>query len=87
MQGTTRMLLTVIPYFKEVILMSFKCEHCGNSNTEIQSAGEIQRESSLGFPWSRNIIESSEADSSTEVHRHSQQKVASTPSTSSPAPT
>lgn len=36
------MLLTVIPYFREVIIMSFRCEHCGNSNTEIQSAGEIQ---------------------------------------------
>lgn len=43
-QGVTRMLLTMIPYFKEVIVMSFKCEHCGNRNTEIQSAGEIQRE-------------------------------------------
>lgn len=42
-QGVTRMLLTMIPYFKEVIVMSFKCEHCGNRNTEIQSAGEIQR--------------------------------------------
>ena len=43
-QGVTRMLLTSIPYFREVIIMSFRCEHCGNSNTEIQSAGEIQRE-------------------------------------------
>ncbi|KAJ9121674.1 hypothetical protein QFC22_002294 [Naganishia vaughanmartiniae] len=40
--GMTRMLLTVIPYFREVIVMSFRCEHCGNSNTEIQQAGEIQ---------------------------------------------
>ncbi|KAJ9096577.1 hypothetical protein QFC19_007109 [Naganishia cerealis] len=40
--GTTRMLLTVIPYFREVIVMSFHCDHCGNSNTEIQQAGEIQ---------------------------------------------
>jgi zinc finger protein len=38
------MLLTSIPYFREVIIMSFRCDHCGNSNTEIQSAGEIQRE-------------------------------------------
>jgi hypothetical protein len=43
-QGITRMLLTSIPYFREVIIMSFRCDHCGNSNTEIQSAGEIQRE-------------------------------------------
>lgn len=28
-QGETRMLLTVIPYFREVIVVSFRCEHCG----------------------------------------------------------
>ncbi|GAA6010075.1 hypothetical protein JCM10207_007547 [Rhodosporidiobolus poonsookiae] len=41
-QGETRMLLTVIPYFREVIVVSFRCEHCGYKNNEIQSAGEIQ---------------------------------------------
>ncbi|GAA5827470.1 hypothetical protein JCM11251_003825 [Rhodosporidiobolus azoricus] len=41
-QGETRMLLTVIPYFREVIVVSFRCEHCGYSNNEIQSAGAIQ---------------------------------------------
>ncbi|BGP01085.1 Zinc finger protein ZPR1 [Rhodotorula toruloides] len=41
-QGETRMLLTVIPYFREVIVVSFRCEHCGYQNNEIQSAGEIQ---------------------------------------------
>ncbi|KAK0530080.1 nucleolar zinc-finger protein [Tilletia horrida] len=40
--GTTRMLLTSIPYFKEVIVMSFYCPHCHESNNEVQSAGEIQ---------------------------------------------
>ncbi|TIC49729.1 hypothetical protein E3Q04_04280 [Wallemia mellicola] len=45
--GTTRMLLTMIPYFKEVVVMSFRCEHCGNSNSEIQSASEIQERGSL----------------------------------------
>ncbi|KAI0130991.1 zf-ZPR1-domain-containing protein [Daldinia grandis] len=40
--GTTRMLLTSIPYFREVILMSFSCDKCGFSNSEIQSAGTIQ---------------------------------------------
>jgi ZPR1 zinc-finger domain len=39
LKGRTRMLLTSIPYFKEVIIMSFRCEHCGASNNEIQSAG------------------------------------------------
>ncbi|XP_072237697.1 zinc finger protein ZPR1 [Leuresthes tenuis] len=40
--GITRMLLTKIPFFKEVIVSSFSCANCGWSNTEIQSAGQIQ---------------------------------------------
>lgn len=40
--GTTRMLLTRIPFFREVVLMSFECPHCGYANNEIQSAGRIQ---------------------------------------------
>lgn len=42
-EGTTRLLLTAIPYFKEIIISSFTCDHCGYRDTEIQSAGEIQR--------------------------------------------
>lgn len=38
----TRLLLTKIPFFREVIVSSFSCEHCGWNNTEIQSAGRIQ---------------------------------------------
>lgn len=41
-QGTTRMLLTQIPFYKETIVMSFTCEHCGYENNEIQPAGEIE---------------------------------------------
>ncbi|XP_075156740.1 zinc finger protein Zpr1 [Haematobia irritans] len=41
--GVTRLLLTKIPFFKEVVLMSFKCEFCGFENNEIQSASEIQK--------------------------------------------
>ena len=41
-QGTTRLLLTKIPFFKDVILMSFSCPHCGESNNEIRPAGPIQ---------------------------------------------
>lgn len=40
--GTTRLLLTRIPFFKEIIVSSFSCDNCGWSNTEIQSAGRIQ---------------------------------------------
>ena len=38
----TRLLLTRIPFFREVILMSFSCERCGFKNSEVQSAGQIQ---------------------------------------------
>lgn len=41
LQGTTRLLLTKIPFYREVILMSFECEDCGYRNNEIQSGGEI----------------------------------------------
>lgn len=35
--GITRLLLTSIPHFREVILMAFECPHCGWRNNEIQS--------------------------------------------------
>lgn len=40
-KGTTRLLLTQIPFYKEVILMSFSCDNCGFKNNEIQSGGEM----------------------------------------------
>lgn len=40
--GTTRLLLTRIPFFREIVIMSFSCPHCGLQNNEIQSAGQIQ---------------------------------------------
>lgn len=44
--GTTRMLLTSIPYFREVVIMSFECPHCGLKNSEIQPASSIQEKGS-----------------------------------------
>lgn len=44
--GVTRMLLTKIPYFREIIIMSFSCPHCGLKNSEIQSAGQMQEKGS-----------------------------------------
>ena len=38
----TRLFLTMIPYFREVIIMSFSCEHCNTQNNEIQAAGTVQ---------------------------------------------
>lgn len=39
--GTTRLLLTKIPFYKEVVLMSFSCDECGFQNNEIQSGAPI----------------------------------------------
>ena len=40
-QGVTRLFLTRIPFFKEVVLMSFECPHCGYRNSEIQSVSAL----------------------------------------------
>ncbi|KAF5176824.1 Zinc finger protein zpr1 [Thalictrum thalictroides] len=40
--GTTRLLLTRIPHFREVVLMAFECSHCNERNNEVQFAGELQ---------------------------------------------
>ena len=39
--GTTRILLTKIPYFRDIILMAFDCTHCGYRNSEVQSASNL----------------------------------------------
>jgi zinc finger protein len=63
------MLLTRIPHFREIIVMSFACPHCGFANAEIQSAGEIRargvrQELRLldADDWSRQVVK---ADSCT----------------------
>lgn len=58
-QGMTRLLLTSIPFFQEVIVMSFRCEHCGFSNNEIQSAGNIRQEGSV---YTARILSRSDLD-------------------------
>eukprot|EP00923_Selenidium_pygospionis_P024909 GHVN01043732.1.p1 GENE.GHVN01043732.1~~GHVN01043732.1.p1 ORF type:complete len:573 (-),score=159.73 GHVN01043732.1:241-1959(-) len=40
--GLTRIMVTDIPRFRQVILMSFECPHCGWKNNEIQSGMERQ---------------------------------------------
>ncbi|KAK5089425.1 nucleolar zinc-finger protein [Exophiala xenobiotica] len=40
--GMTRILPIKIPHFKEVLLESFSCDHCGFKNNTVKSAGEIQ---------------------------------------------
>ncbi|XP_057300866.1 zinc finger protein ZPR1-like [Hydractinia symbiolongicarpus] len=40
--GTTRLLLTKIPYFKEIIIMSFECPHCHFRDNEVKPGSVIQ---------------------------------------------
>ncbi|KAG6910083.1 hypothetical protein DXG01_013135 [Tephrocybe rancida] len=61
-QGVTRLMLTSIPYFREVIVMSFRCEHCGTSNNEIQSAGTIQDTVEEGTIYTARILARSDLD-------------------------
>jgi zinc finger protein len=45
-QGMTRILPIKIPYFKEILLESFSCDHCGWQNKTVKSAGQIQEKGS-----------------------------------------
>ncbi|KAF8141722.1 zf-ZPR1-domain-containing protein [Boletus edulis] len=58
-QGTTRIMLTSIPYFREVIVMSFRCEHCGATNNEIQTAGAIRE---LGVTYTLKVLHRGDLD-------------------------
>jgi zinc finger protein len=39
--GTTHLMLTVVPFFREIVLAHFLCDDCRWSNTSIDSAGDI----------------------------------------------
>ena len=45
--GMTRLMLHKIPHFKELIIASFCCEHCGERNNEVTFGGEIQPQGSI----------------------------------------
>jgi len=60
--GTTKLMLTKIPYFREVIVSSFECDECGERNRECQFGGDIQargcRYSFLCDDCDRQVIKS-----------------------------
>mmetsp|Transcript_12650 Transcript_12650/g.22535 ORF Transcript_12650/g.22535 Transcript_12650/m.22535 type:complete len:565 (-) Transcript_12650:37-1731(-) len=43
-KGETRLLFTEIPFFRQIILMSFRCKKCGFTNNEIKPASTIQEQ-------------------------------------------
>ena len=45
--GTTAMLPTKVPLFREIIVMSFSCDNCNYRNTEINFGGEIQEKGEI----------------------------------------
>ncbi len=39
--GNVRLMLTNIPFFREVIISSFECTYCGYKNSELSNAGKL----------------------------------------------
>ena len=52
-QGVTRFMQTTIPFFKQVMISAFECEHCGYKNSEIQFSGKID---DYGVKYEVNVI-------------------------------
>ena len=52
--GITRFMYTKIPMFKEIILSSFSCEHCGAKNTEVQFGGKL---GDTGVKYVLNVVD------------------------------
>lgn len=40
-EGEVRSCVTDIPFFKEMLIMSFVCDHCGYRNVEVKGGGEV----------------------------------------------
>ncbi|EFO18780.1 Zpr1-PA [Loa loa] len=67
--GVTRILCTRIPFYRQIIVMSFSCGHCGYSNNELQS-GEAAQEHGIEIvlhvenllDWNRQVIKSEYAE-------------------------
>ncbi|KAL2830546.1 ZPR1 zinc-finger domain-containing protein [Aspergillus cavernicola] len=45
--GVTRLLLLRVPFFRDIILESFECEHCHFKDNSVKSAGQIQEKGSI----------------------------------------
>jgi len=54
--GLTKFLFSKIPFFKEIILAAFECEHCGFKNSEVQFGGKIAE---FGQTYKLNLVSDS----------------------------
>ena len=53
--GTTKLLLTRIPHFRDIVIMAFECPFCYFKSSEVQSAKDIQE---FGVKITLNVTES-----------------------------
>ena len=65
-EGETRLLLTSIPYFHDVIIMSFACPHCHYQHSEVQPASEIQ---DRGRRFTLALDHTNQADAQRDLNR------------------
>jgi len=52
-QGVTKFMYTKIPFFKEIMISSFSCDHCGFKNSEANFAGKLEDK---GVRYELNVI-------------------------------
>jgi zinc finger protein len=49
--GTTKIMSINIPFYRQVIVMSFACEHCGLRNNNLQSGEQAQVSTALNYRY------------------------------------
>ncbi|KAL9645079.1 hypothetical protein ABK040_004570 [Willaertia magna] len=57
--GITKFLFTKIPHFREIIISSFECPHCGYRNQEVQFGGAYQ---DMGIEITLNVEKKEDLD-------------------------
>jgi zinc finger protein len=51
--GITKIMMTKIPFFKEIILMAFECSHCGYRSSEVQHGQSL---ADHGIHFELNVV-------------------------------
>jgi zinc finger protein len=52
-QGVTKIMMTKIPFFKEIILMAFECPHCAFRSSEVQHGQSL---ADHGINFELNVV-------------------------------